>query len=167
MKKNRCYPKYTYLVFYIISTILLIFSAGPIFIKTNEGLFIKILWSSSMIVLAIIMILGALIYMQTYEIDGDKITIQHIFGKIEEIKIEDVFAEIVYLDTYFSWTTSIPKKWICLYDKNQYIKKFKFGCSNKKNSHRIQIYYTENNYNKLRKTKIEFVTNTSFVIKHK
>jgi len=110
MKKNRCYPKYTYLVFYIISTILLIFSAGPIFIKTNEGLFIKILWSSSMIVLAIIMILGALIYMQTYEIDGDKITIQHIFGKIEEIKIEDVFAEIVYLDTYFSWTTSIPKK---------------------------------------------------------
>lgn len=92
---------------------------------------------------SIICFFGALKQMQTFELKDNVITIRTAFGVLIEMDLKNVTIEIVELDTYFSWVTIIQKKWICFYEKNRKIDKFKHGCSNKRNEHRMQIIYSE------------------------
>ena len=146
MKKNRCYPIYSRFMFLILSVVSIVLSTFPLFIKTNEIAIYQIIWSILMLTMSLIMFIGFLIFNQYYIINDNKIVVKYIFGVIEEINRENVKCEVVTLDTYDSWPRSISKKWICLYDRTKITKRFRFGCTNKRKSHRIQIIYSEDNY---------------------
>ena len=136
------------MLFAILSIVMFLLAIAPIFIKTNEGIVIKIIWSVLMFLLGMICMIGAIQYMQYYCFENGKIVVKSLFGKIVELNINAVQVSIETLPTYFSWVTSIDKKWICIYDEsvfNNILYKFKSGCSNKKKQKKIQIVLNQNN----------------------
>ena len=146
--KNRCYPKYSFVLYFILSAVMLVFSAGPLFIKTNEGLFVKIIWSTLMLALGIVFAISAIRCMQYFYFENDNIVVRSLFGTIVELNIKKVKVYVETLPTYFSWISSIDIKWICIYDEtiaNNLMNKFKFGCSNKNRFKRIKIVFNEKN----------------------
>lgn len=145
MEKNRCYPKYSYIVAFVVAIVLFAFAIGPIFIKTDDKLYIKISWSSLMFCLSVFLFINALILMQYYVIEDGKIIVKSIFGTIISLEISNCFLMIQNLPTYSSWLGVTYKLWICVYVKNTKISVFKQGCSNKKKYKRIQIIYSEKN----------------------
>ncbi|MGN1295968.1 MAG: hypothetical protein ACI4U5_06115 [Bacilli bacterium] len=156
--KGRCYPRYCYVIYYILSVFLLVFAIAPIFIRTNDSKYIIILWSVSMLIGSLICNIGALLNMQTYEIKDNEIIIRTVFGILTKLDLRQTVYEIVELDTYFSWATSVRKKWICLYENNgNKVDKFKYGCSNKRNDYKVQIIYSEDIIQKLKAINVEHV----------
>ena len=144
--KKRCYPRYSYIMFIILSILMFIFSTGPMFFKTNENVVIKIVWSLIMLLLGVVFLISAMWYMQYYYFEDDKLIVKTIFGKVVELDTRHVQVDIETLPTYFSWVIAIDKKWICIYDKNSLninFDKFESGCSNRKGIKRIQIIYSE------------------------
>ena len=107
--KGRCYPKYSYIIFYVLSIVLLIFALAPIFIGRNDNIYIRIGWSVFMFSSSIICFFGALMQMQTFELKDNVITIRTAFGVLLEMDLKNATIEIVELDTYFSWVTIIQK----------------------------------------------------------
>ena len=79
-----------------------------------------------------ILFIGGLYYRQFYEIIDGNIILSNSFGIMTKIDLSKAVYEIKEFGTYFSWAISIPKKWICIYDKEKQYTKFKSGCSNKK-----------------------------------
>ena len=146
--KNRCYPKYSCAVFILLAAISFVLSVGPLFIWTNDALFVKILWSASMTLLGIVFTTGAIQYMQYYCFEGNNIVVKSLFGTIVKLNIEKAQIHIETLPTYFSWIASIDEKWICIYDESisvNVLNRFKSGCSNGRKHKRIQIIFTEAN----------------------
>lgn len=74
-----------------------------------------------------------------------------------EIDLKEAVYDVVELDTYFSWVVSMPKKWICIYNKNGDCERFKKGFSNKKNIQRIQIIYSKQALSELKRRNISSV----------
>lgn len=152
--KNRCYPKYSYLLSAVLACITIVFSIVPIFINTNEEIIWKIIWSSAMIFMSGAFIIGSIIDLQWFVIEGEYIIVKTVFGTFNKLLIENLTASLETLDTYHSWVLSIPVKWICIYDDKDTIKfqkRFRSGCSNKRNQKRIQIVFTEKNYELIKK----------------
>ncbi len=145
MAKNRCYPKYSYIVFFALAIVLLILSLIPVIIKTNEELYIILIYSLSIFALSVFSFISAFIYMQYYEIKDGRITIKSIFGTIISLELSNCFLTIQKLPTFFSRSSAIHKLWLCVYLKNSNTPFFTTGCNNKKKFKRIQIIYTENN----------------------
>ncbi len=145
MAKNRCYPRYSYIVSFALAGISLIFSLVPIFFKTNLELYILLIWSLSIVACSISFFISALISMQYYEIKDGRITIKSIFGTINSLELSNCFLTIQKLPTFFSRSSSTYKLWLCVYLKNSNTPFFTKGCNNKKKFKRIQIIYTENN----------------------
>lgn len=146
--KKRCYPKYSYIIFIVLSVVLFIFSAVPLFIKTNEETAPKIIWSAVMLFLSITFILASIQYMQYYCFEDDYLIVKSAFGTIMKLNIPDIQAVEELLPTYFSSFFTIEIRWICIYDKSisdNFLSKFKSGCSNNKKIKRIQIIYTDEN----------------------
>ncbi len=144
--KKRCYPKYSYIISFILAFLMLLFSVGPLIIKTEEGLEIKILFSSIMIFFSLMMTVGGILYLQYFYIENNILYVKTLFGIITKLDLNNARAYIELLPTYFSWITSIDVKWICIYDNNlNILSKFKSGCSNKRNKKRIQIVFNEEN----------------------
>ena len=145
MKKNRCYPKYSYVILFVLAALMFLFALGPIFIYTNEELYIKIIWSAVMFSFFVIAIIGAMHSMQYYEIKNDEIIVKSILGTIVKLRIPDCYLIIQNLPTFSSSTAIVYKQWICIYLKNNQRTLFKKGCNNSKKHKRIQIIYTEKN----------------------
>jgi hypothetical protein len=103
-----------------------------------------------MIIFSILSAFGSILYMQYFEIKDGQISVKSLFGLIIKLNLNDCSASIEILPTYFSWVMSINKKWICIYSTDEYIK-FQSGCSNSKKHRRIQIFYSEKNYEKIKK----------------
>jgi len=144
--KKRCYPKYSYIISFVLAIVSLLFSIGPLVIKTNEGIVIKILFSSIMVFFSLMMTFGGILYLQYFYVENNILYVKSIFGIITQLDLNNAKAYIEVLPTYSSWTTSIDEKWICLYDNNlNILSKFKSGFSNKKNKKRIQIIFNEDN----------------------
>ena len=144
--KKRCYPKYSYISFFVLATVLLLFSIGPLVIKTDEAMGIKILFSSVMAFFSLMMTLAGILYLQYFYIENNIIYVKSGFGIITKLDLNNAKAYIEILPTYFSWVTSIDEKWICIYDNSlNILSKFKSGCSNKKNKKRIQIMFSQEN----------------------
>ena len=144
--KKRCYPKYSYIIFFALSIIMLLFAMGPLVIKTEESLEIKILFSSVMLLFSLLMLIGGICYLQYFIIENNTIYVKSLFGIIIKLDLNNVKAYVEILPTYFSWITNIDVKWICIYDNHlNILSKFKCGCSNKKNKKRIQIVFNEEN----------------------
>lgn len=146
--KNRCYPKYSYIVFIILAMIMFMFSIAPLFIETTEGIIIKITWSVLMFLLGIVFIIAAIQHMQYYYFDNNHVIVKSLFGTIVKLNIEKVQVYIEILPTYFSWVMSVERKWICIYDESiigNFLYRFKSGCSNRRKYKRIQIVFNESN----------------------
>ena len=94
-----------------------------------------------------------------YEIIDENIILSNSFGIMTKIDLNKAIYEIKELDTYFSWAISIPKKWICIYEKEKKYMKFKSGCSNKKNDFKMQIIYSEELLSKLKKRNVSTFEN--------
>ena len=86
-----------------------------------------------------------LIYLLVSDLLAKWIVCKNCFGVIQKISIEDALCTIQELPTYFNWMTSINKKWICIYCKDNNFR-FVAGCSNSRKKKGIQIIYTDNNY---------------------
>ena len=115
-----------------------------------------------MVILSILMLVGFLSYYQFYYFVENKIVVNNLFGKIIEIELSNAKYEVVELETYFSWITSIPRKWICIYDNNHFYEKFTVGCSNKKNKHRVQIIFSNELELELKNRNVHFSINHYF-----
>lgn len=115
----------------------------PLLFKTDDKLWVVIVWIFLMAFFSTTMLIAGINFMQFFIIENEAIIIRNIFGIIEEIKISNADIIVQNLDTYFSLVVSIPKKWICIYDKSSNCEKFKSGCSNKRGKHRIQIIYSD------------------------
>lgn len=147
--KRRCYPKYSYLSFFILSMIALCLSILPFVLFVDESKLVRYVWAGFMFTFFIIMFIAGFINYQVYIIYDDKIILKNLFGVIEQIEFKNAIVEVVELDTYFSWTLNIKKKWICIYDKNKSFKKFNLGCSNKKKQGKIQLIFSDDTLEKI------------------
>lgn len=145
--KKRCYPKYCYILYIILSIVMFIFSLGPLFIKTDDEKVIGIIWSIIMLTFGIFFVISALYSLQYFYIDNDYIIVKSCFGIIEKINIKHAIISVENLPTYFSWIITTNKKWICIYGNSDLSNqsKFKTGCSNKKNQDKVQIIYSDEN----------------------
>lgn len=143
--KNRCYPKFSYILMMVLAMVEFAFAAGPFFFQTNEGALFKIIWCSSMSLFGVILLLGAIQYMQYYYFEGDDIVVRSLFGIVVKLNIHRVNTYIECLPTYSY--SGIHEKWICIYDESIQGRspRFKSGCSNSKKHKRIQIILTEKN----------------------
>ena len=90
------------------------FAIGPIFVKTDDELYIKITWSLFMFVLFVLAFVGALIRMQYYVIKDGKIIVKSIFGVIVDLDIADCRLIIQRLPT----VRVLCDSWLCIYLKN-------------------------------------------------
>ena len=52
--KTRCYPKYSYIAFIVLSIIMFVFSIAPLMIKTDEDIIVKTSWSLIMAIMGVI-----------------------------------------------------------------------------------------------------------------
>ena len=77
--KKRCYPKYSYIIFFILAFVMLLFSIGPLIIKTEDGLGIKILFSSIMIFFSLMMTVGGILYLQYFYIENNILYVNLVF----------------------------------------------------------------------------------------
>lgn len=152
--KKKCYPKYSYMLYLLLSILLVIMSILPLFFNTNERALYIILWSGLMIMLALLCLIGFFFNLQYYKLIDNNIIIFNIFGEINKIDLSNAVYEVKDLDSYFSWAISISKKWICIYEKKQFYNKFSYGCSNKKNNGRIQIIFTNELLDELKKRNV-------------
>ncbi len=151
--KKRCYPKYTYIICFIGSCMPFALLFFPLFIFVDEKSIYNIIYPLLMVFSTIAMLIVGIICMQYYIID-DKYIKVICFGKvIEKIKLSDCIYEVSTLPIH-------DEKWICTYDKKFQIKKFTSGCANKKNSHKIQILYSEYALNKLIENNVEQIKQT-------
>ena len=127
---------------------MLLFSIAPLVVKTGEAVAIQVVWSVAMLIFGVISFIGAIQSMQYFYFEDDYLIVRSAFGEITRLRIEDSVAYVETLPTYFSWVASTDERWICVYDKsmvNNALYRFRSGCSNKKNSKRIQIVDTEEN----------------------
>lgn len=133
MKKSRCYPKYSYILGLTLSSILFMLALGPIFLITNDKLYIMVIWSILMLGLSLSIFISALILMQYYIIEDGKIVVKSIFGIIVSLDISDCFLKVQNLPTFSGWGGTTYMRWLCVYQKNRKTPIFHTGCSNKKN----------------------------------
>ena len=151
--RKRCYPKYSYIIGFIVSFLMLLFSVFPIFIQTNDTLKLRIVCSLTLLFFSLISLAVTFWQLQYYEIHDNTIVVKCLWGTIISINIDETTMAVETLPTYFSWAITINKQWICLYSKTS--SKFTSGCSNNKKHKRIQIIYSDETYrilNKLLKT---------------
>ena len=153
--KNRCYPKYTYIVNFVLSVFC--FSLAVKSLVINESLPIKIRWSVGMLGFSVITLIMALRNMQYFYFADGYLTVKWAFGEIVRLEVSNTVARIEKLITYSSRprkaylskeTVSVYDTWICIYDKsikNRPECMFHRGCSNSKKAKRIQIVCTEKN----------------------
>ena len=153
--KKICYPKYSYIIYFILSIVLMLFSTFPLFVNTGEKMIYKLVWIITMIIMSFLLLIAGLLNYQTYTIISKKIIVRNAFRVIIELDLDKIVYEVVELNTYFSWIISIPKKWICIYKKSEKLVRFTSGCSNKKGKQRLQIIYSDISIKELTKNNVE------------
>jgi len=145
MKKIRCYYKYIFNLYLVLGVITFILAILPLIIDTNEGLNIKLAWSISMALFSLIMIYAYFYHKHTLFCTTDKFVLRNPFGVLQTLDPKKCIVEIVLLPTEYSWVGNTNRKWICIYEKNNAIKKFKTGVSNSKKYTRIQVIHNDLN----------------------
>lgn len=146
--KNRCYTKYSYIIWFVLAVIMLIFSLGPLFIRTNDSNIFRMIFSISMFLFCTVACTTGIHYMQFFYFEDGYLIVKSAFGVINKLDINKSVAYIEVLPTYSSWFISIDEEWICIYDKsisNNIRHKFKSGCANKKKHQKVQIVYSDEN----------------------
>jgi len=163
--KNRCYTKYSYVIYFVLAAILIFFSFGPMLLKTDDAMTTKVIWSTTMIFFSGLFCVIGIHNMQFFYFKNGHLIVKSAFGIVVKLDANNSVAYIEKLPTYSSWIVSIDEKWICVYEKsiaNSTRHKFKSGCANKKKYQRVQIVYSAENKQIVEKF-IKMETRKSFV----
>jgi hypothetical protein len=91
------------------------------------------------------MIYAYFYHKQTLICTNDELVLRNPFGVMQILDPMKCIVEITSLPTEYSWVGITNKKWICIYENNNTIEKFKTGISNNKKHTRIQVIYNESN----------------------
>lgn len=150
MKKINCYSKIASIIYLILFVILLIVGILPfVLFEEQESSIFKVIW-------IIIFTFGILFstfcffyYRQYIYIKDDKIILKNILFKIKELDINDCYYIVSSLLSNYGRVYS-SEYWICIYS-NKETKFFKYGFTNSKKYERIQLIYTEENLNYIKK----------------
>ena len=150
MKKINCYSKIASIIYLILFVILLIVGILPfVLFEEQENSIFKVIW-------IIIFTFGILFsafcffyYRQYIYIKDDKIILKNILFKIKELDINDCYYIVSSLLSNYGRVYS-SEYWICIYS-NKETKFFKYGFTNSKKYERIQLIYTEENLNYVKK----------------
>lgn len=150
MKKINCYSKIASIIYLILFVILLIVGILPfVLFEEQERSIFKVIW-------IIIFTFGILFstfcffyYRQYIYIKDDKIILKNILFKIKELDINDCYYIVSSLLSSYGRVYS-SEYWICIYS-NKETKFFKYGFTNSKKYERIQLIYTEENLNYIKK----------------
>jgi len=145
MKKINCYSKYTCNLYLAISLMLLILAALPVIIFKDDSQPLKLVWTISMLLFSVVMIYAYFYHKQILIYTNNKLVLRNPFGVMQILEPKKCIVEITSLPTEYSWVRNSNKKWICIYEKNDTIEKFKTGISNNKKHSRIQVIYNESN----------------------
>ena len=150
MKKINCYSKIASIIYLILFIILLIVGILPfVLFEEQESSIFKVTW-------IIIFTFGILFstfcffyYRQYIYIKDDKIILKNILFKIKELDINDCYYVVSSLLSNYGRVYS-SEYWLCIYS-NKETKFFKYGFTNSKKYERIQLIYTEENLNYIKK----------------
>ena len=150
MKKINCYSKIASIIYLILFVILLIVGILPfVLFEEQESSIFKVIW-------IIIFTFGILFstfcffyYRQYIYIKDDKIILKNILFKIKELDINDCYYVVSRLLSSYG-RVYLSEYWICIYSSKE-IKNFKYGYTNSKKYERIQLIYTEENLNYIKK----------------
>lgn len=153
MKKS--YPKEKYCALFIFSILFFFSTMYPVFFRFDEGVSALIGWICFFGGFSVIFFIIGLYHVQFHKIVGDKLILKNVFGKLEEISLNNAVYEIKDMSAKCFAYGEVKKKWICIYEKNENIEKFEKGCSNRKGMHRIQIIYSKEFLSELEKRKVE------------
>lgn len=145
MKKILCYYKYICNLYLALGLLLFLMAILPFIIETNETQIISLIWSIGLFLLSFIMIFAYFYHRQTLLCTTDKFVLSNLFGVMQTLEPKNCIVEIVLLPTEYSWVRSSNKKWICIYEKNDSIVKFKTGVSNSRKHARVQVIFNETN----------------------
>ena len=146
--KKRCYTQYSYVIWFILAGIMLVFSFGPLLIWADEAIASKLAWCIIMLLFCVVFCISGIHHMQFFYFEESCLVVKSAFGEIVKLDTQNSVAYIEVLPTYSSWAISVDEKWICIYDKsiaNSIRHKFKSGCANKKRHQRVQIVFSEEN----------------------
>ena len=146
MKKINCYSKIASLICLVIFLISLIVGILPFFLfKAQEAKIFIAVW---IIIFAFNILFSAFCffhYRQYLYVKNGKIILRNTFFKIKELDINDCYYEVSRLLSQYG-RGYMSENWICIYT-NKETKFFKYGFTNSNKYERIQLIYTEENYN--------------------
>lgn len=150
MKKINCYSKIASLIFLIMFFLSTIIGILPfILFREDDNIIFKIIWIGIIIFCLVVSIFGFFHYKQYICIENEKIVLRNYLYKIKEIDINDCYYVVSSLLSSYGRVYS-SEYWICIYS-NKETKFFKYGFTNSKKYERIQLIYTEENLNYIKK----------------
>lgn len=150
MKKINCYSKIASLIFLILFFLSTIMGILPfILFREDDNIIFKIIWIGIIIFCLAVSIFGFFHYKQYICVENEKIVLRNYLYKIKEIDINDCYYVVSSLLSSYGRVYS-SEYWICIYS-NKETKFFKYGFTNSKKYERIQLIYTEENLNYIKK----------------
>lgn len=150
MKKINCYSKIASLIFLIIFFLSTIIGILPfILFREDDNIIFKIIWIGIIIFCLVVSIFGFFHYKQYISIENGKIVLRSYLYKIKELDINDCYYVVSRLLSSYG-SVYLSEYWICIYS-NKETKFFKYGFTNSKKHERIQLIYTEENLNYIKK----------------
>ena len=146
MKKVNCYSKIASLIYLVLFILSLIVGFLPFMLfKDQDGVIFKMIWVIIFSFCILFSIYGILHHRQYLYVKDNKLILKSLLFTIKVLDIDECYYEVTKLQSYYS-RTYISENWICIYSMDE-TKKFKYGFSNGKKYKRIQVIFTEENYN--------------------
>lgn len=165
MKKNRCYPLYSYLIYLVFFISLIPFSFLIFLLPSKTGNVNYVILLSVILGFGfVVTFLGFLLNNQSFYIEGNYLIVKNCLYEVIRVNLSQCDLQVTSLPTYSSWTSNIFEKWICVYDSTTYVPKFIKGCSNSRKHCRIQIVYSEKVYRELKTSINQIITGNSSMI---
>ena len=150
MKKINCYSKIASIIYLILFVIFLIVGILPfVLFEEQESSIFKVIWIIIFTFCILFSTFRFFYYRQYIYIKDDKIILKNILFKIKELDINDCYYIVSSLLSNYGRVYS-SEYWICIYS-NKETKFFKYGFTNSKKYERIQLIYTEENLNYIKK----------------
>ena len=150
MKKINCYSKIASLIYLVSFILSLIVGFLPfMFFKDQDGAIFKVIWVIVFSFCILFSIFGILHHRQYLYVKENKLILKSLLFKIKELDINDCYYIVSSLLSCYGRVYS-SECWICIYSYKE-TNFFKYGFTNSKKYERIQLIYTEENLNYIKK----------------
>ena len=149
MKKINCYSKVASLFFLIMFFLSIVIGMLPFILFKEDDIIFKIIWIGIVTFCLVVSVFGFFHYKQYISIENGKIVLRSYLFKIKELDINDCYYVVSRLLSSYG-RVYLSEYWICIYSYKE-TKLFKYGFTNSKKYERIQLIYTEENLNYIKK----------------